>query len=855
MAESEDFLDQSDLKPPLQWQTATRGLRWATVCACIALVFAILAGAAWQVWHLRSSEMDSARHTAATHSLQLAEHTARLFQAADLILRSTDDFLRLAPASRLADTAGMNLMLREKIAGVPEVQGHTVFGTDGVPLFSSRPDIPRVSFADRAYFRVQQQSRSAGLFVSELRANRADGKSSIFMSRRVNRPNGGFGGVIGVTIEPTYLERLYQSESPGGAYTIRLINYGGQVLASDPALRVGGASGSRGSQETGGSNRRVPASIASVHPVAGYPLRLEVSADEETVLAEWRRTALLIMACAAVAAATIVLLTWLLYRGLTVVERGRRKLWKSEATLRLIFDTVPLGIQIKDLAGRLLMINPALAQAADVAPDQILGRTAHELTSLERMPDEERRIILETDAQAVKARAPVEFDMDRKFQGGTRKLRIIKAPIQDVHGSVSGLLSIVEDVTEKARIRRELEDNRKLLQRVIDNLPQAITVKDREGRYTLANAVAARFRGVTPEQYIGKSAKDMGQIPEHIRLLEDADRQVLQTGDMRIIPEMKFTGAGGKEVWRRTFKVPLANESGAVQGILTVHEDLSAIKQIEAKRMDLERRMAQSRKLESLGVMAGGIAHDFNNLLTTISGSAELLVNGLPPNDALGSDAKTIVHASQVMAEMIRQMLTFSENGRLLLQRVDLNSVLRGLGGPLSVSIPKHIDTRYQLASGLPAVEGDPSQLNRVVANLVANAVEAIGEAPGIVTLSTGVIQIDETHAGAADSRLHLAKGEYVYFQVADTGIGMAESVKTRIFEPFFSTKFKGRGLGMAAANGIIRSHQGAIVIDSEPRRGASVRVLLPRAKSEGSSEGSLGLDLLPSDPAGNTWN
>jgi PAS domain S-box-containing protein len=466
------------------------------------------------------------------------------------------------------------------------------------------------------------------------------------------------------------------------------------------------------------------------------------------------------------------------------------------------------------------------------------------------MPEQERRIILQTDAEALRTGKPVEFDFDRQFPDGMRKIRIIKSPIQDIHGQVSGVLLIVEDVTEKARIRRQWEESRTLLQRIVDNLPQAITVKDRDGRYILANIVAARFRGITPDQYLGRTVNDMRQSPENIQLLVKADRQVLESGAMQIIPEMKFAGTGREHVWRRTFKIPLKDESGAVANILTVHEDLSAIRRMEEKRLELERRTAQSRKLESLGVMAGGIAHDFNNLLTTISGSAELLVSGLPPGDALVADAQSIVRASQAMAEMIRQMLTFSQNESLRLRRVDLNAALQGAGGFPATTPPKHIDVRYELAANLPAVEGDPNQLNRVVANLLANAVEAMGSAPGTITVSTGVARIEGVQTGTAKHPLDLPEGEYVYFQVADTGVGMSDAVKSRVFEPFFSTKFKGRGMGMAAANGIVRSHQGTIVIDSQPGRGTTMRVLLPRAKEEGPSERSLDLDPLQPEAA-----
>jgi two-component system, cell cycle sensor histidine kinase and response regulator CckA len=250
----------------------------------------------------------------------------------------------------------------------------------------------------------------------------------------------------------------------------------------------------------------------------------------------------------------------------------------------------------------------------------------------------------------------------------------------------------------------------------------------------------------------------------------------------------------------------------------------------EQERASIERKMVESQKLESLGVLAGGIAHDFNNLLTSILGNASLLRYDLPKESPLHPALEQIEKTSLRAADLCKQMLAYSGRGRFQLQRVDLARLVADTTHLLEISISKKAVLRFNFAAGVPPVEGDPTQLRQIVMNLVINASEAIGERSGIIALTTGLMRADQAYLATTHLAPELPPGDYVFLEVSDNGCGMAPEVMARIFDPFYSTKFTGRGLGLAAVLGIVRGHRGTLKVYSEPGKGATFKLLLPAA-------------------------
>jgi signal transduction histidine kinase len=272
----------------------------------------------------------------------------------------------------------------------------------------------------------------------------------------------------------------------------------------------------------------------------------------------------------------------------------------------------------------------------------------------------------------------------------------------------------------------------------------------------------------------------------------------------------------------------LRNDRGDVVRMLGTDTDITERRRLEEERRELENQMLHAEKLKSLGVLAGGIAHDFNNLLTSILGNAGLAASRSEPDSVVRPFIEQIETASRRAAELTRQLLAYSGRGVFVLKPVDVVALVREMTDLLHLSISKKAVLKYEFTEGLPAVEGDQGQLRQVIMNLITNASESLGNAPGSITLRTGVTQIDPRHPPEDLLWKNLAAGDYLFFEVTDSGCGMDDTVRSKIFDPFFTTKFSGRGLGLAAVQGIIRGHGGGIEMQTSPDDGTRIRVLLP---------------------------
>jgi PAS domain S-box-containing protein len=261
-----------------------------------------------------------------------------------------------------------------------------------------------------------------------------------------------------------------------------------------------------------------------------------------------------------------------------------------------------------------------------------------------------------------------------------------------------------------------------------------------------------------------------------------------------------------------------------------------AEKEQDARRA-AEASEAQSRhvqKLESIGVLAGGIAHDFNNLLHVVLGNADIALSNLATGSPARDPLEEVVRATLRAADLTRQLLAYSGKGAFVVRHLDLSTEVREMATLLRTSISKQATLAWELASDLPAISADPTQIRQVVMNLITNASDALGESGGTITLRTGVADLEELEQQRFGRPPHgedpaeRDQGPLVYLEIGDSGQGMSPDTLSRIFDPFFSTKFSGRGLGLAAVMGIVRSHHGFIRIRTELGKGTAFRVLFP---------------------------
>ena len=311
---------------------------------------------------------------------------------------------------------------------------------------------------------------------------------------------------------------------------------------------------------------------------------------------------------------------------------------------------------------------------------------------------------------------------------------------------------------------------------------------------------------------------------------EDRDRVVREMTGPRPEPylvEYRMIRPDGRVVWVRDESFVIRDDDGTPLYGLGYLMDITAQKEAESESRRLEEALRQAQKMEAVGRLAGGIAHDFNSLLTAILGYVDL-ARSADDLDEAQTNLDQIGRAAERAADLTRQLLAFGRKQMLEPRIVDLNDVVRSAEELLRRLAGDRVRFRLELAPSLPPVRADPGQIEHVLANLAVNARDAI---PGIgeLTIATAAVELADADAPAYE----LEPGGYVAIRVRDTGVGMDESTLARAFEPFFTTKElgEGTGLGLATVYGIVRQSRGGIAATSEPGRGTTFTVMLPRVR------------------------
>jgi len=388
--------------------------------------------------------------------------------------------------------------------------------------------------------------------------------------------------------------------------------------------------------------------------------------------------------------------------------------------------------------------------------------------------------------------------------------------------------------------RQTAERERSRLLSILEATTDFIGTCDMSGRILYRNAAFIRLRGLDPHDAIqGRHIRESHPAWAVEKLQGEGFRVAAANGIWQ--GESAFLDAAGNEVPVSQLLLAHYDEEGRPVMLSTIARDIGAQKKAERLRLETERNLLQAQKLESLGVLAGGIAHDFNNLLTAMLGNATLARLDVPAHSPAEKSIHQIELAALRAAELCRQMLAYSGQGRVTSALVDLSRIVEETTHLLQVSIPKKCALHFELDRALPPVQGDPTQLSQIAMNLVMNAADAVGDRAGRIVVRTGRLQADRAYLATTYLSPNLEPGPYVFLEVTDDGCGMTPEVIARLFEPFFTTKFTGHGLGLSAVLGIARGHQGAVKVDSTPGRGTTFRLLLPAAA--GSAPAAVGED------------
>ena len=377
----------------------------------------------------------------------------------------------------------------------------------------------------------------------------------------------------------------------------------------------------------------------------------------------------------------------------------------------------------------------------------------------------------------------------------------------------SSALSLIESLQSSEH--RDL-----IFRQVLDTTPNLIFVKDRNGRFTLANKAVAEIYGTTPQELVGKCDADFNPHSVEVEHFIRDDLDVIDNRVEKIINEEPVTDSTGATRWFHTVKRPIQLSPGEPYQVLGVSTDITTAR-------FLREELYQARKMEALGKLAGGVAHDFNNLLATIMAHVEVLKLSMRDAHAIAQNVAMIEAIGLKAKHLVRKLLSFAGKSREQFEKLNLHECILDTVRLLQPSLRADVEVRIDLAANNSLVLGDSVQIDQVVLNLLVNARDAIYSKPKpnkreMISISTRNIRHHTSEIAHTQ--------ECIEILVSDSGCGMSPEVRSRIFEPFFSTKGdgSGTGLGLAMVYGIIEAHHGSIDVMSTCPNGTTFVITIP---------------------------
>jgi two-component system CheB/CheR fusion protein len=421
-----------------------------------------------------------------------------------------------------------------------------------------------------------------------------------------------------------------------------------------------------------------------------------------------------------------------------------------------------------------------------------------------------------SDIQSVAASLEPRWRDIYDFEGNRYIRRVL--PYRIGEDRMEGTVITFSDVTALRTAEQALAQSERRLFMALRNSP--VVLFQQEGpelRYTwIYNPQIADILGKTDAESMEQAAAEQ---------LMMVKRRVMQQGrgeQMTVTVQIN----GMQRIFETAIE-PLRDDQQDVIGILGVSLDVTERQQAEDRERDLERRLQHSQRLESLGLLAGGIAHDFNNLLMGIAGHSDLLLDEMPSSNPYRQGVEQIELLTRRAGELVNQLVIYAGQGQMQSELLDLNHVLQEMEPLLASIVPKQQLISYSYATNGAWLHADSAQMRQIIMNLVVNAAEA-SPPQGTLQVRLDTESLDSTRLRAISPEL--AEGDYVILEVEDQGSGISAGIRERIFDPFFSTRGSGRGLGLAVVQGIIHRHMGAISLMSEVGQGTRCRIYLPGA-------------------------
>ncbi|MCP3921149.1 MAG: PAS domain S-box protein [Desulfobacterales bacterium] len=506
-----------------------------------------------------------------------------------------------------------------------------------------------------------------------------------------------------------------------------------------------------------------------------------------------------------------------LHNSMVEQNRAEEALHDREAHLRVLIETIPDLIWVKDKDGIYISCNRKFESLFDAKEEQIKGKTDYDFYDKKKADvfRENDKTAIETGGSHIN-----EEEVIYMSDGHKELLETIKTPMFNQDGELLGVLGVARDITERKQAEYRIAQEKEQLLVTLRSIGDGVITTSISGEIDLINKVAETITGWTYKEAHGKD------VMEVFNIINAQTRKECKNPVQKVLEAKTIVGLSnntvliardGAEIMIADSSAPIFDVNYEILGVVIVFRDVT-------EKHKIESQLQQSQKMEAIGTLAGGIAHDFNNMLGVITGNISYAITILNKDDELYEVLSDVQKSTKHAQSLTQQLLTFSKGGVPIKKASDINrlineSAIFSMRGSKANCI-------FDFSNDLSTAEIDEGQINQVIGNLIINANHAMPNG-GSINILTENTEIE------SESILPLSAGQYIKIVVADKGIGISQKNLQYIFEPYYTTKQKGNGLGLATAYSIIKSHGGHITVSSEIDKGTVFSIYLP-ASSKG---------------------
>lgn len=764
----------------------------------------------------------------------LTRHAELSFRSVDTVLQSLAIFTGAKTLTNSDNRRLFEDLVRGWLARLPQLTSLSILDQDGHIRIDANKVEGRVDFlyqasidnSDRSYFAEHRDQDDGAIHIGSPVLGRITHQWLIPVSLRYNDPDGHFAGVLAAYIDPEYFQSYYNQFDIGKGGSLVLFSLDLRILVRRPFVEANvgrdmwqpdvaemvarSRSGTGELKKTADSVQR----LVTYQRADNYPIVVVAAKSVDDILAPWWSRAITETTEASLLLAVVGLV------GAFAGKLGNRHAL-AKRHLETATNAMPQGLILFDADRRLIIANRRFQEFYGYSSNLMHPGTALE-TLLDDFSKRDARPTDSTVEQEVEKITPKGVQTDFNSLDG-RTIAITRAATPG-----GGWVAIHDDVTERRRDEKmlavkaaEIEVANERFRAAIDNMPQGVCVFDDEQRIVIFNE---RFR----QTY--DYPKDLLKVGTTALCLMNDLKQRGIARDITV-EELRDLPLGQKcnslaEVNGRIISIQRLKTLDG--GWVATHEDIT-------DRELAGERLRQAQKMEAVGRLTGGVAHDFNNMLTVITGTIEILGQGVADRPALAAITRLIDSAATRGANLTRQLLAFSRKQPLVPRDVDVNILTVETTSLLRPTLGEQIEIELKLQPDAWHALVDPSQLSTALLNLAINARDAMPQG-GKLIFETGNIVLDEANTvDDADVR----PGDYLAITISDTGTGIPAEIREQIFEPFFTTKGvgKGTGLGLSMVYGFVKQSRGHIEIDSEIGHGTAIKVYLPRIDEREASQ------------------